>query len=122
MSEFVQTYERLLHSIRHQAANRPVTLVGVSKTVPVPVLETALAAGLRCFAENYVQEATAKWPALRARYPDLSLRLIGPLQRNKAAAAVALFDRIDTLDRPSLVPALARAMEKAGRCVPLPLK
>ncbi len=92
-----------------------VTLVAVSKTVEVPGLEAALAAGQRIFGENRVQEAESKWPALKARYADLQLRLIGPLQTNKAKDAVKLFDVIETIDRPRLIEALAKASEQVGR-------
>ena len=92
-----------------------VTLVAVSKTVETPGLEAALAAGQRLFGENRVQEAAAKWPPLKERYPDLRLRLIGPLQTNKAKDAVALFDVIETVDRPRLLDALVRASEQVGR-------
>jgi pyridoxal phosphate enzyme (YggS family) len=92
-----------------------VTLVAVSKTQPVARLEAALAAGQRVFGENRVQEAAAKWPALRSRHPDLELHLIGPLQTNKVREAVALFDVIETLDRPKLAAALAAEMALSGR-------
>jgi pyridoxal phosphate enzyme (YggS family) len=92
-----------------------VTLVAVSKTFPADVIEPVLAAGERAFGENYVKEAKAKWPALRERYPDVELHLIGPLQSNKARDAVALFDAIHTLDRPSLAEALAKEIARAGR-------
>ena len=92
-----------------------VTLVAVSKTVEVPGLEAALAAGQRIFGENRVQEADAKWPGLRARHPDLQLRLIGPLQTNKAKDAVRLFDVIETIDRPKMIEALAKAADQVGR-------
>jgi PLP dependent protein len=95
-----------------------VTLIAVSKTVEEARLREALAAGQRVFGENYVQEAKARWPALKAEFPDVQLHLIGHLQSNKADEAVSLFDRIDTLDRPSLAQALARAMRKKGRIVP----
>jgi pyridoxal phosphate enzyme (YggS family) len=77
-----------------------------------------IAAGQRVFGENRVQEAQAKWPALKAETPALRLHLIGSLQSNKATEAVALFDAIHSVDRPSLVAALARAMEKEGRRPP----
>jgi pyridoxal phosphate enzyme (YggS family) len=92
-----------------------VTLMAVSKTFPVEAIEPVLAAGQRVFGENYVQEAKAKWPSLRERYPDAEVHLIGPLQSNKAREAVALFDAIHSLDRPSLAEALAKEMEKQGR-------
>jgi PLP dependent protein len=94
-----------------------VTLVAVSKTVEVPGLEAALAAGQRVFGENRVQEAQRKWPPLRARHPDLQLRLIGPLQTNKARDAVALFDVIESIDRPKLAEAVARACAQSGRAI-----
>ena len=99
-------------------ANRPaesVTLVAVSKTHPAAAVEAALAAGQAVFGENRVQEAAAKYPALRAAHPGLRLHLIGALQTNKAREAVRLFDAIETLDRPRLAEALATAMEKEGR-------
>jgi hypothetical protein len=92
-----------------------VTLMAVSKTFPVEAIEPVLAAGQRVFGENYVQEAKGKWPGLRERYPDAEVHLIGPLQSNKAREAVALFDAIHSLDRPSLAEALAKEMEKQGR-------
>ena len=92
-----------------------VTLVAVSKTFGVDAIEPVIAAGQRVFGENRVQEAKAKWPELRARHPDLVLHLIGPLQSNKAKEAVALFDAIHTVDRPSICAALAREIEKQGR-------
>jgi pyridoxal phosphate enzyme (YggS family) len=95
-----------------------VTLVAVSKTHGADAIEPLLAAGQRVFGENRVQEAQAKWPALRERFPDTKLHLVGSLQSNKAADAAALFDCIHSLDRPSLVAALARAMDKAGQQVP----
>ncbi len=101
-----------------QAASRDpaaVTLVAVSKTHPPEAVEAALAAGQRIFGENRVQEAQAKFPALRARFPDLRLHLIGPLQTNKVREAVALFDVIETVDRPRLAEALVREMERQHR-------
>ena len=95
-----------------------VTLIAVSKTHPAGAIEPLLEQGQRVFGENRVQEAQDKWPALREEYPDAQLHLIGQLQSNKADDAVALFDTIHSLDRPSLVKALAKAMDKAGRQVP----
>jgi pyridoxal phosphate enzyme (YggS family) len=92
-----------------------VTLVAVSKTHPVERLEAALAAGQRVFGENRVQEAKAKWPALKERFPDIELHLIGPLQTNKIKEAVALFDVIQTVDRPKLARGLAEEMARTGR-------
>jgi pyridoxal phosphate enzyme (YggS family) len=95
-----------------------VTLVAVSKTHPAPAIAALIAAGQRVFGENRVQEAAEKWPALRETHSGIALHLVGQLQSNKADEAVALFDCIHSLDRPSLVTALARAMDKAGRQVP----
>jgi PLP dependent protein len=95
-----------------------VTLVAVSKTQPAERIAALIAQGQRVFGENRVQEAQAKWRMLRDTHPGLSLHLVGQLQSNKAAEAVALFDCIHSLDRPSLVAALAKAMDKAGRRVP----
>jgi pyridoxal phosphate enzyme (YggS family) len=92
-----------------------VTLVAVSKTHPAMSIEAALAAGQRHFGENRVQEATAKFPALRESHPALRLHLIGGLQTNKAREAVRVADVIESLDRPKLADALAEAMEKEGR-------
>lgn len=92
-----------------------ITLVAVSKTHPVGRIRPALHAGHRLFGENRVQEAEAKYPALKAEYPDLRLHLIGPLQTNKAKEAVALFDAIESLDRPKLAGVLADQMTKSGR-------
>ncbi|MEH3159851.1 MAG: YggS family pyridoxal phosphate-dependent enzyme [Sphingomonas taxi] len=92
-----------------------VTLIAVSKTHDADAIRPLLDAGQRVFGENRVQEAAAKWPALRAAYPDVALHLIGQLQSNKAEEAVAVFDVIHTVDRPSLVEALGKAMAKSGR-------
>ncbi len=92
-----------------------VTLVAVGKVQPIGKLEAALDAGQRVFGENRVQEAKAKFPALRERYPDIELHLIGPLQTNKVKEAVALFDVIQTVDRPKLAKALAEEMAKQDR-------
>ncbi|MDE2405720.1 MAG: YggS family pyridoxal phosphate-dependent enzyme [Sphingomonadales bacterium] len=99
-------------------APEEVTLVAVSKTHPAAAIAPLIEAGQRVFGENRVQEAQAKWPELRAQYPEIALHLVGQLQSNKAEDAVALFDAIHSLDRSSLVVALARAMDKAGRRVP----
>ncbi|SMF63655.1 YggS family pyridoxal phosphate-dependent enzyme [Allosphingosinicella indica] len=92
-----------------------VTLIAVSKTQGADAIAPLIAAGQRVFGENRVQEAAEKWPQLRAAHPDVRLHLIGRLQSNKADEAVALFDAIHSVDRPSLVAALAKAMDKAGR-------
>lgn len=96
-----------------------VALVAVSKTMPPDAIAEALAAGHRLFGENRVQEAVAKFPALRRRVPDLRLHLIGHLQTNKAEAAVAIADLIETVDRPKLAEALAKAMGKLDKRVPV---
>jgi pyridoxal phosphate enzyme (YggS family) len=92
-----------------------VTLIAVSKTQPPERVEAALAAGQRTFGENYVQEAAGRWPPLRERYPGVELHMIGGLQSNKAAEAVALFDVIESVDRPKLARELAKAMGRQGR-------
>ena len=100
------------------AVGRPegsVTLVAVSKTHPAGAVQAALQAGQRCFGENRVQEAAEKFPTLRGEWPDMRLHLIGALQTNKAAEAVRLADMIESLDRPRLADALARAADAAGR-------
>ena len=96
-----------------------VTLVAVSKTYEAADIMPVLAAGQRVFGENRVQEAKAKWPALREHYPDIALHLIGPLQSNKAGEAVALFDVIETIDRPKIAAAVAAEMAKQGRMLDL---
>ncbi|WP_421707931.1 YggS family pyridoxal phosphate-dependent enzyme [Algihabitans sp.] len=93
-----------------------VALVAVAKTYGPSAVEAAYAAGQRVFGENRVQEAQSKYPALKDRYSDLQLHLIGPLQTNKAGDAVALFDVIETLDREKLARALAKERDKQGRC------
>lgn len=95
-----------------------VTLIAVSKTHDSDAIEPLILAGQRMFGENRVQEAQGKWPALRERHPEIELHLVGRLQSNKADDAITLFDCIHSLDRPSLVGALAKAMDKAGRQVP----
>jgi pyridoxal phosphate enzyme (YggS family) len=104
-----------------RAANRDpasVELLAVSKTHPAEPVAELLAAGQRHFGENRVQEAAGKYPALREAYPDLRLHLIGPLQTNKVRDAVALFDVIETLDRPKLALALSKEMARVGRTIP----
>ncbi len=97
---------------RNEAA---VEIVAVSKTFDEQRILPMLAAGHRVFGENRVQEAQDKWPSLKSRFPDVELHLIGPLQSNKTKDAVALFDVIETVDRPKLARALAAEMEKQGR-------
>ena len=101
-----------------RTANRDpkaVTLIAVSKTFDAGAIEPVIAAGQNVFGENRVQETKAKWPPLREKYPDLALHLIGPLQSNKAKEAVALFDAIHSVDRPSICEALAKEIPKQER-------
>jgi pyridoxal phosphate enzyme (YggS family) len=100
-------------------AGRPadaVTLVAVSKLQPLGRIEAVLAEGQRVFGENRVQEAEGKWPGLRDRFPDAQLHLVGPLQSNKLARALELFDAIQSLDRDSLARKLAAAVQARGAC------
>ncbi|MBX6426112.1 MAG: YggS family pyridoxal phosphate-dependent enzyme [Variibacter sp.] len=92
-----------------------VELIAVSKTFGAEAIEPVIAAGQRVFGENRVQEAKAKWPALREKYPGIELHLIGPLQSNKVRDAVQLFDAIHTVDRPSLCAALAKEFARQPR-------
>ncbi len=95
-----------------------VVLIAISKMHQAREIMPLLDAGQRVFGENRVQEAQGKWPALREAFPDVELHLVGQLQSNKAEEALALFDAVHSLDRPSLVKALAKAQEKTGRQVP----
>ncbi len=95
-----------------------IALIAVSKTKPIGDIRVLLDQGHRVFGENRVQEAQEKWPALRKEFPDTELHLIGQLQSNKAEDAVALFDCIHSLDRPNLLKALSKAMEKLGKRIP----
>lgn len=99
-------------------APKAVTLVAVSKTQPPEKIAALLSAGHRVFGENRVQEAQERWGDKRLQYPDLALHLIGPLQTNKARDAVALFDMIESLDRPDIVRVLGQEMKKQGRDIP----
>ena len=92
-----------------------VTLVAISKTFPAEAIVPVIEQGQRVFGENRVQETQAKWPALKERYPDIALHLVGPLQSNKAKEAVMLFDAIHAVDRPSICTALAKEIQKQGR-------
>ena len=92
-----------------------VTLIAVSKTFDAAAIAPVIAAGQRVFGENRVQEAKAKWPGLMSAYPDIALHLIGPLQSNKAREAVALFDAIHSVDRPSICEALAKEIDSQKR-------
>jgi PLP dependent protein len=116
----VEGLRQVQESIRRAASDygrdlSSITLVAVSKTFPAEEIEPVLAAGQRVFGENYVQEAKAKWPALRERFADVELHMIGPLQSNKAREAVALFDAIHSVDRPSICEALAKEIDSQKR-------
>ncbi len=100
-------------------APEAVTLIAVSKTFEPPEIVPVIEAGQRVFGENRVQEAKAKWPALRMRWPDIELHLIGPLQSNKAAEAVELFDAIHTVDRPKIAEAIGKEMRKQAKVLKL---
>ena len=100
-------------------APEAVTLIAVSKTFDGPEIIPVIEAGQRVFGENRVQEAKAKWPALRMRWPDIELHLIGPLQSNKAAEAVELFDAIHTVDRPKIAEAIGKEMRKQAKVLKL---
>lgn len=111
---------RVLDGIRMAAAQADrapdsVALIAVSKTFEPRDITPVLDAGQRVFGENRVQEAKAKWPQLRDRYDGVELHLIGPLQSNKTAEAVALFDAIHTVDRPKIAAAIAAEMSRQGR-------
>ncbi|MCU0832239.1 MAG: YggS family pyridoxal phosphate-dependent enzyme [Rhizobiaceae bacterium] len=110
----------MLASIRaaetgHARAAGDIVLVAVSKTHDADTIRPIIIAGQRVFGENRVQEAQAKWPTLKAEFPGLELRLIGPLQSNKAADAVALFDVIETVDRDKIAAELAKEMQRQRR-------
>jgi pyridoxal phosphate enzyme (YggS family) len=119
-----QTTEIGLEAVRREIARAcrdarrdpaSVTLVAVSKTFGAETITPVIDAGQKVFGENRVQEAKAKWPPLRARYPGVELHMIGPLQSNKAKDAVALFDAIHSIDRPSLCEALAKEIQRQNR-------
>lgn len=116
MSPFVTVRERIAAAAR-LARRDPagVTLIAIGKTHPAEAMRPLLDAGQRAFGENRVQEAEGKWPALRDEYPGVELHLVGRLQSNKAEGAVALFDAVHSVDRRSLVDAIARATAKTGR-------
>jgi len=104
-----------------EAGRKPsdICLTAVSKTFDAETIEPLLLAGHRVFGENRVQESQAKWPGLKASFPDAELRLIGPLQSNKTKEAVALFDVIETVDRPKIAAALAQEMQVQDRPLPV---
>lgn len=109
-----------IENCRHSAVGSSgmVHLIAVSKQQPDEKIESALATGHRLFGENRVQEATERWAHRRALFPDLQLHLIGPLQSNKAAEAVALFDVIETIDRPKIAKAVSEEMRKQDKHLP----
>lgn len=120
MTDSVDRLKEVSAAIRmaEAGADRPadaVNLVAVSKTHGEDEILPVIEAGQRVFGENKVQEAKAKWPALRERWPDLEMRLIGPLQSNKTAEAVALFDVIETVDREKIAREIAKEIDKQGR-------
>lgn len=108
-----QEIERACRHAKRDPAT--VTLIAVAKTFGAESIEPVIKAGQKVFGENRVQEAKAKWPALAAKHPGLELHMIGPLQSNKAKEAIALFDAIHSIDRPSLCEALAKEIAKLGR-------
>ncbi|MGB6969870.1 MAG: YggS family pyridoxal phosphate-dependent enzyme [Methyloceanibacter sp.] len=117
VSSSLRAVERDIADACRQCGRDPasVKLVAVTKTAPDTAIEEAIGLGQRRFGENRVQEAKGKYPALKVRDPDLELHLIGPLQTNKVRDAVALFDVIETLDRPKLAAALAEEIARSGR-------
>jgi pyridoxal phosphate enzyme (YggS family) len=120
MSDASQRLDAVRNGIARAArlsGRRPdeVVLIAVSKTQSAEAIEALIAAGQRDFGENRVQEAQGKWSSLRAAHSDVRLHLVGQLQSNKAEDAVLLFDAIHSVDRPSLVTALVKAMAKTGR-------
>ena len=109
-------------ALAEKVAGRPagsVRLIAVSKTFEADAIRPVIAAGQRVFGENRVQEAKGKWPALRAEFPGIELHLIGPLQSNKAAESVALFDAIHTIDRDKIAAAIAEEMRRQERSLRL---
>ena len=114
----LQAISERMKSMRQDNAGATPTLVAVSKRQPDDRIEAALVAGHRVFGENRVQEAQERWAERRGLYPDLKLHLIGPLQTNKAADAVALFDVIEVVDRPKLARSLSTEMARQGRHLP----
>jgi pyridoxal phosphate enzyme (YggS family) len=116
LADLRDSIDRAARLTRRTAAD--INLIAVSKTHGADAIRPLIAAGQRVFGENRVQESQEKWPALREEFADIQLHLVGQLQSNKAAEAVALFDVIHGLDRPSLLTALAKAMDAAGKRIP----
>jgi pyridoxal phosphate enzyme (YggS family) len=117
VSSSLQAVEGDIAEAAKRAGRDPATvkLIAVTKTVPEHAIEEAIRLGQRLFGENRVQEAKAKWPALKERHPDLQLHLIGPLQSNKVRDAVQLFDVIHSVDRPKIAAALAEEFSRTGK-------
>src|SRR5438552_8277716 len=113
LSAVEQEIARACKQARRDRAS--VTLIAVSKTFDANAITPVIEAGQRVFGENRVQEAKAKWPGLMSAYPDIALHLIGPLQSNKAKEAVALFNAIHSVDRPSICEALAKEIKSQNR-------
>ena len=119
MTPLEDVQARIAHAARIAGRKADaIELIAISKTHPAEMIVPLIQQGQRVFGENRVQEAQAKWPDLIAAHPEVKLHLVGQLQSNKAEDAVALFDCIHSLDRPSLVAALGKAMDKAGKRVP----
>lgn len=118
VDQYREIIERMAQA-SHEAGRKPAetTLVAVTKTFDADHVRPVIAAGHRVFGENRVQEAKGKWPALKAECPDIELHLIGPLQSNKAAEAVALFDVIETIDRAKIARAIAEEINRQGRAI-----
>lgn len=123
-----ETSEERLHQVEARIADAAeragrsaadITLVAVSKTFDADAIRPVIRAGQDLFGENRVQEAKGKWPGLKQEFPDVRVHLIGPLQTNKVRDAVALFDCIETVDRPKLARALAKEMQATGRQIPV---
>ena len=113
LADVEQEIVRACKAARRERAS--VTLIAVSKTFAAAAITPVIEAGQRVFGENRVQEARAKWPGLMSDYPGIVLHLIGPLQSNKAKEAVALFDAIHSVDRPSICEALAKEIDSQKR-------
>lgn len=116
LANYENVCARIAQAINSEDRNpNDVQLVAVSKTYFADKIEPLIKAGQRIFGENRVQESQQKWPTLKEKYPDIELRLIGPLQSNKAADAVALFDVIESVDRKKIAKELSKQMKKQGR-------
>ena len=114
IKERLESIQELIAAAAHEVGRAPsnVSLIAVSKAQPLALARAAAAAGHRCFGENRVQEARAKWSEIREEYPDAKLHLIGPLQTNKVSDSVEFFQAIHTVDREKLARSLSRAIEK----------